>query len=158
LTNDSFWRSNLGMKILPVLVAVLGMASAASAQTNSAAYVPRADDLRIVDGKMFNRVLSTNWTSLPAMGAVLEVVDTVPEGVVFQSKTREGKPGDKVLVKHHPAEKGLTKGKTMKTPFRALKVADFKYGKETLAAYDCGLANTAENRQALKNGPIHAEK
>jgi len=139
------------MKIIPALLAVLGIALGAAAQTNS--YVPKGTDMRIVEGKMYNRVLSTNWVTLPAAGATLEVVDVVSGGVVVKTTANSG---EEMIIKHYPEEKKLAKGKTITTSFRAMPVTAAKYGEQTVATYDCGLPNTAENRKTLTNGPIHA--
>jgi hypothetical protein len=150
------------MKTFPLLVMLFGLALAAGAQTNSNPYVPRADDMRIVEGRMYNRVLSTNWTTLPSAGMTMEVLDAVPEGVVFQSRRKDGAtPGatnGKLLVKHLPNERALKKGAIMTASVRALPVAGFNYGAETVAAYDCGVANNAANRKSLKTNELQQVK
>jgi hypothetical protein len=140
------------MKILSTLLAVFSLALFAHAQPNSG-YTPKAADMRIVEGKMYNRALSTNWVTLPAAGATLQVVEVTSSGVVAKTSAATG---EEILIKHHPEEKKLAKGKTITTSFRAMPVAGAKYGEQTVAAYDCGLPNTAENRKTLTNGPIHA--
>ena len=141
------------MKIFSTILAVFSLALFAQAQPNSSGYTPKATDMRIVEGKMYNRVLSTNWVTLPTAGATLQVVDVTSGGVVVKTSA---KTGEEMVIKHHPEEKKLAKGKTIASPFRAMPVADVKYGDQTVAAYDCGLPNTAENRKTLTNGPIHA--
>jgi hypothetical protein len=143
------------VKLLPTLFAVLGIALAAGAQTNSAKYVPKASDMRIVEGKMYNRELSTNWVTLPIAGGSLVVVEVIPGGVVVKGSVKSGEKAETMLIKHCPGEKDLAKGKSISSPFRAMPVAAVKYGSATVAAYDCGLANTPENRKTLTNGPIH---
>jgi hypothetical protein len=143
------------MKIFLVIIAITCAAAGARAQTNTPRYVPNGADMRIVDGKMYNRVLSTNWTTLPEAGAALEVVEVNADGVVAQSR-KDDVPGGKLLLRHYPSETKLTKGETLKTSFRAMQVASVKYADETVPAYDCGLPNTAENRKTLKNGQIKA--
>lgn len=137
---------------LGILVSILA-ATELRAQTGTNHYFPNATDMRIVDGKMFNRVLSTNWTTLPAQGTTLEVLEVATNGVVLQARKSDG-TGEKILVKHFPGSPA--KGKAMTTPLRAMPVASVKYGAETLTAYDCGLPNTRENRKTLVNGPIHS--
>lgn len=141
------------MKMFPLLLVAFCTVSIGRAQTNSAPYVPKTADMRIVEGKMYNRELSTNWTTLPAAEATLEVVEVIPEGVVVESKVKG--VGEKILVKHYPGEKKLAKGQTIMTSFRAMKVEGVKDGNATVAAYDCGLSNTKENRKTLKNGEVH---
>jgi hypothetical protein len=139
------------LAVLTITCAAMGL----QAQTNANHYVPNKSDMRIVDGKMYNRVLSTNWATLPQPGATLEVVEVVTNGVVLQSRM-DGKAGQKLLVKNYPAAKTLTKGNVIMTPFRALEVGEVKYGGGMVTTYDCGLADTKENRKTLKVGPIHA--
>lgn len=123
------------------------------AQTNSSHYKPNAADMRIVDGKMYNCVLNTNWTTLPAAGVTLQVADIIPDGVILQTR-KDDQPGQKILVKHYPGEKNLAKGAMLTKPFRALPVEGVRQDGGVITTYDCGLANTKENRKTLKTGPI----
>jgi hypothetical protein len=141
------------MKIFSAMLVLCWLAIFASAQPTPGGYTPKAADMRIVEGKMYNRVLSTNWVTLPAAGVTLQVVDVVEGGLVVKASATTG---EQMVIKHHPEEKKLAKGATITTPFRAMPVAGIKYGQQTVAAYDCGLPNTPENRKALSNGPIHA--
>src|SRR5580704_4059654 len=142
------------MKILLALLAVACAAPGLLAQTNTYHYTPKSADMRIVEGKMYNRVLSTNWTTLPSAGTTLEVLAVIPDGAFVQSH-KDGKAGDKLMIKHCPDSNKLAKGQTITNPFRAMQVADVKFENGTVAAYDCGVANTKENRKALVNCPIH---
>jgi hypothetical protein len=142
-----------GMKTFLVGVAISFAAWGLQAQTNSPHYKPNAADMRIVDGKMYNRVLNTNWTTLPSAGVTLEVAEIIPDGVILQTH-KDNQPGEKLLVKHCPDEKNLAKGTMLTTSFRAMPVEALKYNGGTLSAYDCGLANTKENRKTLKTGPV----
>ena len=141
------------MKILSTMLAVFSLALLAHGQSNSGGYTPKAADMRIVEGKMYNRALSTNWVTLPSAGATLQVVDVVSGGLVVKTSATTG---EQMVIKHHPEAKKLAKGATITTSFRAMPVAGIKYAEQTVAAYDCGLPNTPENRKALTNGPIHA--
>jgi len=123
------------------------------AQTNNSPYKPNAADMRIVDGKMYNRVLNTNWTTLPSAGTTLEVAEVIPVGVILQTRT-DNQPGEKILVKHCPDEKSLAKGTVLTKPFRAMPVEAVKYDGVVVTTYDCGLSNTKENRKTLKTGPV----
>jgi hypothetical protein len=143
------------MKTFLIGLAIACAAWGLQAQTNSSPYKPNAADMRIVDGKMYNRVLNTNWTTLPPTGATLEVLEVTADGVILQSR-KDGRAGEKLLVKHHPDEKSLTKGTVLTKPFRAMPVEGVKQGGSVVAAYDCGLANTKENRKTLKTGPVKA--
>ncbi len=144
------------MRILPILAAVCGVVLSTKAQTNSAKYVPKASDMRIVEGKMYNRELSTNWVTLPASGGKLEVIDMTSDGVVVKGSTKAGGAAETMLIRHYPDAPNLSKGKKISTPFRTMPVEATKYGNGTVAAFDCGLANTPANRKGLTNGPIHA--
>jgi hypothetical protein len=144
------------MKKFPIWLVMFCAVSAGWAQTNTNHYKPNGADMRIVDGKMYNRTLSTNWTTLPPAGATLEAVEVISEGVVVKNSAKDGKPAEKLLIKHYPDEKNVAKGQMITMPFRALAVGSIKYGSETVPVYDCGLANTKENRKTLVNGPIHA--
>lgn len=111
--------------------------------------------MRIVDGKMYNRMLNTNWTTLPSAEVTLEVVEIIPEGVILQTR-KDGKPGEKLLLKHYPDEKKLAKGMALTKQFRAMPVGPIRYDGGVVSTYDCGLANTKENRKTLKTGPVKA--
>ena len=144
------------MKILSTVLAVFSLALLANGQSNSSGYTPKAADMRIVEGKMYNRALSTNWVTLPTTGMGLSVVDVNSNGIVVAISGKAGASGEEMVIKHHPEAKKLTKGATITTPFRAMPVSGVKYGEQTVAAFDCGLPNTPENRKTLTNGPIHA--
>jgi hypothetical protein len=138
---------------LAMALAALG----AQGQTNTSHYVSKAADMRIVEGTMYNRVLSTNWVTLPSAGGTLQVVEVSPEGIVaLLTYAKSGAIEETLVIKHHPEEKKVAKGSAITTPFRAMRVADVKYGNGKVAAYDCGLANTKENRKALNSGPVKA--
>jgi hypothetical protein len=145
------------MKTFLLGLAITCAAWGLRAQTNSSHYKPNAADMRIVEGKMYNRVLNTNWTTLPPAGATLGVIEVNGDGLVLaRHYAKSGAEEQTIVIKHHPEEKKLAKGAVITTPFRAMRVADVKYGKGTVPAYDCGLANTPENRKTLKTGPVKA--
>jgi hypothetical protein len=141
------------MKTFLVGLAITFGACGLQAQTNSSHYKPNAADMRIVEGKMYNRALNTNWTTLPPAGTTLEVVEIIPDGVILQTRKNDN-PGEKLLVKHCPDDTTLTKGTVLTKPFRAMPVEGVRQGGGVITTYDCGLANTKENRKTLTTGPV----
>src|SRR5271170_6667479 len=142
------------MRFLLIALASFLAAGSVRAQTNAPRYQPKSSDFRIVNGKMYNRALSTNWTTLPPSGSTYAVLASVPEGLVLQSRKAD-MPGDTILLKHYAADKTPAKGDIITISFRAMPVDAFKYEDMKISAFDCGLPNTPQNRKTLVNGPIH---
>ena len=136
-----------------------------------AATPPQPPEVRILDGTLYFINTSTNWVEL-ADG--MEVIEVLPEGVVSQivryrpiyRRNPQTAPGTsnaqgrllrtekllvgKCIIRNHPQHGTLTSGASVYNRFRVFPRGVFKYGAETIAAYDCGLPNTTENRKTLK--------
>jgi len=142
--------------------------------------------LRIVDGQLYNIVHSVKWERLiPRVVFVRKILpdgvifavheqsfhQVVSEG---QSTTRWSPwqrtteynssrisqtislPAGSCFVRNFPDAQLLTEGERITPDLLVIRVLPFKFGEETLPAYDCGLDNTPENRLTLKPAPVKA--
>ena len=121
-----------------------------------ATYKSEPEDFRIVNGRLYNAITSTNFIYLPQYSGpsgYFEVEKITPQGVVFRPTVKSYAPDyiQRFLVKHLPNEKELFTGQTFANGFRAMRITPVTIGKETFATYDYGLPNTPENRKTLTN-------
>ena len=112
-------------------------------------YTPKPEDFRILDGKLYNAVLSMAWTRLPKHSGSLKVYEIIPQGVIVQP-ILPAIDGAKYLIKNHPEQKTLTTGKWIGA-MDVFRRGVFTYGLDTMEVYDWGLPNTPENRKTLTN-------
>lgn len=134
---------------------VFALAFTAHAQTNK--YTPKAEDFRIVNGKLYNAELSTNFVTLnedrKIQGVMfyLKVVDPHQAGTVMQSCTWSVKGGERrgtfILVKNLPEQNRVTTGQDFERRIRVMPNGTHQWrstkGVLTINAYDYGLPNVA---------------
>jgi len=147
------------MKSIAIFLITMLLTFIARGQTKN--YKPKPEDFRIVEGTLYNIQTSTNWSEIPESSEYfycwLKVFQVLPEGVIFQRgamATKRNEPfsyHEKCLVQNYPGKDTLITGKSINQPIRVMRVGVFKYGSESIAAYDYGLPNTPENRKRLKN-------
>jgi hypothetical protein len=140
-----------------------GVLCASAADPN---YKPKPEDYRIVNGKLYNLVLSTNFVTLNKISGEhgpkwsysqggLQVVNVLQAGVVMRHYSfnigNKGY-GSTIIVTNLPDAAGLVTGKYYPRPFRAMRRGVYKWasteGIFDIAAYDYGIPNTPENRKA----------
>ena len=117
--------------------------------------LPLSPQNRIVDGKVY----STNqWVDVVPHatnhGSYLKVssitgdfiVCDVFEGVTDDSTDAAREPVKSVVIHRHPKHTNLKPGQMLKSCV-AMRVEDWQVDDRPLEAYDCGLADTVENRE-----------
>ena len=123
--------------------AILWMLTASSIAGYAQSFTA-TNNLRIVNGKIYNAATATNWTNLHG-----NLVETVQEGIIIGTTdvsvywydggnklgTRKAL-GKKHLIKNHPEQSTLTTKDLVWV--RAMRVGTTNYGSETIAVYDCG--------------------
>jgi hypothetical protein len=141
-------------KTVFILLAAAATATAADVKLPSGrTYKAEPADFRVVDGKVYNIVLSTNWVKLPQGDANMRVHNVISNGVYFRIEGKRSNPDTFVFVKNYPDRDKLTTDQRIEKVVAmqtGIKNATNKAGGEyTMKAYDHGLPNTPDNRNGV---------
>jgi hypothetical protein len=117
---------------------------------------PLSSHFRLVDGKIYNIMLSTNWTYLPSPRGKLEIVQLLTNGAICTAKMEIIKTnrvvgyeasGTNVFVKNIPAvANGVIVGA------RVMRAGTTNIGDKTYPAYDYGILNSSMNWHLFRGG------
>lgn len=113
-------------------------------------YVPKPEDYRIANGKIYNVMLSTNWVTLGGGYNYLEVQTVGPKAILFTVNSMLAYGGFTVtktfFVYHHPKHDSVTTGQQVES-FRCIRVENLNINGVVYEAYDYGYENTPDNRR-----------
>lgn len=114
-------------------------------------YIPKPDDYRIFQGKLYNAALSTNWITFAGADGYLEVetvgrksiccnvMEPLSYGGFNQSKT--------ILIYNYPRHDQVVTGEKILEPTHCIRVENYSTNSIAYEAYDYGFLNTPENRK-----------
>lgn len=121
-------------------------------------YTPEPGDFRVVDSKVYNIILSTNWVKVPTVYDRIRVNNVNKDGVFFRVENgfhsnRSSDPDTYIFVKNYPGRDKLTTDQfveRMVVMQSGVLPSTNRVG-YIVKAYNYGLPNTPENR---KNGNV----